>query len=76
MDQTLRLMLQELRAQRGTGEQFSYLYVVAIVLQMVAGVCLLGGLWMGASDDALLLRWFGAGIMMQLATIAALLFSR
>ena len=77
IDQTLRLMLQELRGQRGSGgDDFSYLYVVAIVLQMVAGLCLVGGLWMGAGDDGLFVRWIGAGIMVQLATIAALMFSK
>ena len=76
MAQTLRLILQELRHQRGTGDDYSYLTVIAIVLQTIAGVCLLGGLWMGAGDDSLFARWMGAGLLIQLATIAVLLFGR
>lgn len=73
---TLRLILQELRSQRGMTGEFSYHTVLAIVLQMVAGLCLLGALWMGAGDDGLFMRWMGAGLLMQGATIAALLFGR
>lgn len=77
IDQTLRLMLQEMRAQRGTaGGEFSYLYVLAIVLQLIAAVCLLGGLWMGAADPDLFQRWIAAGLLAQLATISMLLFAR
>jgi D,D-heptose 1,7-bisphosphate phosphatase len=76
MDHTLRLVLQELRNQRGAHGDFSYLYVLAIVLQMIAAVCLLGGLWMGSGDDFYFLRWIATGLMLQLATIAALLFER
>lgn len=75
-DRTLRLILQELRSQRGLGEEFSYLYVVAIVLQMIAATCLLGALWMGAGDLDLFFRWMGAGLLLQGATIATLLFGR
>ena len=69
-------MLQELRHQRGVTKDLSYGFMLAIVLQSVAGLCLLGALWMGASDDGLFLRWLGAGLMVQGATIAALLFVR
>ena len=72
----LKQILQELRAQRGEGEGFSSLTVVAIVLQMVAGLCLAGGLWMGGDDTGLFLRWLGAGLLVQLATLAMLLFAR
>jgi hypothetical protein len=72
----LRLILQELRHQRGEETGLSNLTVVAIVLQMIAGLCLLGGLWMGMQSDALFERWIGAGIILQLATIAMLLFAR
>lgn len=75
-EKTLTLILQELRSQRGHGSDFSYLTVVAIVLQMLAAVCLLGGLWMGAHDAGLFFRWLGTALIAQLATIAMLLFSR
>ncbi|MEX0652838.1 MAG: HAD-IIIA family hydrolase [Phycisphaeraceae bacterium] len=73
---TLRQILHELRHQRDASHGFSYATVLAIVLQMVAGVCLLGGLWMGAGDTDLFFRWIGAGIIVQGATIATLLFPR
>jgi len=72
----LRQILQELRAQRGEGEGFSSLTVVAIVLQMVAGLCLAGALWMGGDDAGLFMRWIGSGLLVQLATLAMLLFAR
>lgn len=72
----LRLILQELRGQRGSGDHTSAATIVAMVLQAIAGVCLLGGLWMGAGDDALFFRWLGAGVIVQLAVIALLLFAR
>jgi D-glycero-D-manno-heptose 1,7-bisphosphate phosphatase len=74
-ERLLRSILQELRNQRGGRERFSYLTVVAIVLQMIAGVCLIGGLLMGG-DAVLFFKWISVGLMMQLATLAALLFSR
>lgn len=76
IEQTLKLILQELRGQRGRGQEFSYLHVLAIVLQMIAGVCLLGALWMGAADANLFWRWLGAGVILQGATIAVLLFAQ
>lgn len=72
----LKMILTELRNQRGQGEEFSYLTLIAIVLQTLAVVCLLGGLWMGAGDDGLFLRWLAAGLIAQLATIAILLFAK
>ncbi|MFA9477317.1 HAD-IIIA family hydrolase [Phycisphaerales bacterium AB-hyl4] len=73
---TLRQILHELRHQRGEGQTFSYPIVLAIILQMVAGVCLLGGLWMGAGDNDLFQRWIAAALIFQGATIATLLFPR
>ena len=73
---TLRQILQELRNQRVTEGEFSYLKVLAIVLQMVAAVCLLGALWVGGQDTNAFLRFLGTGILLQLATIAMLLFNR
>ncbi|MEE9213169.1 MAG: HAD-IIIA family hydrolase [Phycisphaeraceae bacterium] len=73
---TLRQILQELRNQRTSVSEFSYLSVLAIVLQMVALVCLLAALLLGRTEEALFIRWLGAGVLIQLATIAALLFGR
>jgi len=73
---TLRQILQELRRQRPEEADFSHLGVLAIVMQMVAGVCLLGALWMGSADDWQFIRWIGAGLVVQLMTIAILLFRR
>lgn len=75
-DKVLRQILQELRAQRGESPEFSSLTVVAMVLQMIAALCLVGGLWMGSADSGLFARWLGAGLLVQLATIALLLFDR
>ncbi len=72
----LRLILQELRGQRGGGDHASAATIVAMVFQAIAGVCLLGGLWMGAGDDGLFMRWLGAAVIVQLAVIALLLFAR
>lgn len=75
-DKLLRQILQELRAQRGEAPEFSSLTIVAIVMQMAAVLCLVGGLWMGGEEDGLFIRWLGAGLLVQLATIALLLFDR
>jgi D-glycero-D-manno-heptose 1,7-bisphosphate phosphatase len=75
-DKTLRLILQELRAQRGQDHEFSFLTIIAVALQLVAIICLLGGLFMGGSDDGLFLRWLGAGIMAQLTAITVLVYGR
>jgi len=75
-EKTLRLILQELRNQRGVGTEFSYLRIMAILLQTVAGACLLGALWLGAGDDYLFLRLTGPAMLAQLAVIAALLWDR
>jgi len=73
-EKLLRAILQELRAQRAVGDGFSPLTVIGIVLQMIAGLCLVGALLMGAGDDSLFLRWIAAGLIFQNATIAILLF--
>ncbi len=75
-DPTLRQILQELRNLRSTESEFSYLSVFAIVLQMIAFVCLLGALAMSGADLDLFIRWISCGLAIQLATIAILLFRR
>ncbi len=75
-EKTLRLILQELRNQRGTGSEFSYVRIMAIVLQTVAGACLLGAFWLGAGDNVLFMRLLGSAIVVQLAVITALLWER
>jgi D,D-heptose 1,7-bisphosphate phosphatase len=75
-EKTLRLILQELRNQRGAGLEFSFLRIMAIVLQTVACACLLGAFWLGAGDDNLFLRLAGAALLTQLAVITALLWDR
>lgn len=72
----LRMMLQELRAQRGASQDFSFLTIVAVALQLVAVICLLGGLFMGSGDDGLFFRWLGAGLIAQLMAISTLLYGR
>jgi len=72
----LRQILQELRNQRAVEMDFSYQNMMAIVLQMIAVVCLLGALWMGVANLELFVRWICVGLVMQLATIAMLLFRR
>lgn len=75
-EKTLRLILHELRAQRGSDQEFSFLTIVAVALQLVAVICLLGGLFMGGEQDGVFLRWLGAGIMAQLTAIATVLYGR
>ena len=78
LNKTMRLILQELRMQRGTSGEFHQLGVVAIVIQAVAFICMLGALWMGGGSggDGAFMRWIGVAIVLQLAVIATLLFSR
>jgi histidinol-phosphate phosphatase family protein len=75
-EKTLRLILHELRAQRGSDQEFSFLTLIALALQLVAIVCLLGGLFMGWESDGVFLRWVGTGIMAQLTAIAVILYGR
>ncbi len=76
IDQVLRQILQELRNQRAVESDFSFQNMLAIVFQMVAAVCLLAGLWMGGANMELFLRWISVGVLMEIATIAMLLFRR
>lgn len=76
VEQSLRQILQELRNHRRVGQELSYVGVMAIVLQMLAAVCLVGGLLIGRADAEVYYRWLGCGLMFQLATIAMLLFRR
>ncbi|MEM9914202.1 MAG: HAD-IIIA family hydrolase [Planctomycetota bacterium] len=78
LNKTMRLVLQELRMQRGTSGEFQQLGFVAIVIQAVAFICLLGALWMGGGDGGTgaFLRWISVAVVLQLAVIATLLFSK
>ena len=64
--------------QRGTSGEVPQLAVAAIVIQAVAMICTLAALWMGGGSggDGAFLRWIGVAIVLQLAVIATLLFSR
>ncbi len=75
-EKTLRLILQELRIQRGTGTDFSYTRIMAVVLQTIAGACLLGAFWLGSGDEALFVRLIGVAVVTQLSVIAAILWDR
>src|SRR5690606_27096636 len=46
----LRQILQELRNQHAARTAFNVAQIIAIVLQIIAAVCLVGGLWMGSDD--------------------------
>jgi len=72
---TLRQILQELRDIRAQRDDFSYAAMLAVVLQVVAVVCLAGGLIL-AADSGEFFRWLGGGVMAQLAAITAVLFAR
>ena len=78
----LRQILQELRGQRGQGGRGGGALIAAAVLQVIALVCLLGGLWMSAGavpptdSTELLLRWMFAGLIAQGAAVCVLLAGR
>ena len=72
----LRQILQELRRPQRRGVDFSWVTMLAIVLQTLAAVCLLGAFWLGASEQNLFVRWLGSATLVQLATITLLLFRR
>ncbi|MEM9882654.1 MAG: HAD family hydrolase [Planctomycetota bacterium] len=78
LNKTMRLVLQELRMQRGSSGEVPQLGIVALALQALAAICLLGALWMGggAGGDGAFLRWMGVAVFLQLAVIATLLFTR
>jgi len=73
---TLRQILQELRGQRHVHSDFSYMRMVAVVMQIVAGFLLVAGLLLGAEDAVVFFRWIATAILVQLATLAILLFTR
>ena len=79
-DDVLRQLHQihdELRAGRPPRKPFSYPRALAIGLQLVAAVCLLGAFYVGGSaDPAAFVRWMASAIAIQLAAIAMLLFDR
>ncbi|MCC7146148.1 MAG: HAD-IIIA family hydrolase [Phycisphaeraceae bacterium] len=75
-EQTLREILGELRNQRDSGDEFSWMHILALVLQVVAVVCLFGALSMGKQDMVLYQRWLGVGLLVQMMTITLLLFRR
>lgn len=72
----LKQILHELRAQRGAGSEFAYTKMLAVVLQMLALVCFVGAFWMAGPDTDMFLRWMASALMVQLATLAMLLFGR
>ena len=80
IEKTLRLILQELRQQRGVDSDYSNIRLLALVTQMTALVCLLAAFWLGAGagDEAfgVFVRWITTAILAQLATIALIMFSR
>ena len=76
LETVVRQILQELRSQRQVDGDFSYVHVVAIILQMIAVTCLLGALWLGSGDLEAFVRWIMAAMVLQIATVAALLFRR
>jgi D-glycero-D-manno-heptose 1,7-bisphosphate phosphatase len=71
----LRQILQELRNQREIAGDVSVVTIVALMLQLIALVCLAAGLWLG-TQPLDLLRWLAVALIAQLATIAMLLFKR
>ncbi|MEM8781544.1 MAG: HAD-IIIA family hydrolase [Planctomycetota bacterium] len=71
-----RAILQELRCQRGGTGEYGPGAIFAVVLQCVAGIALLAGLWLGAESDGLFLRWLGVALIVQLAVVALLLGMR
>lgn len=78
VNKSLRLILQELRQQRGVESDSSNLRLLALVTQMMALICLLAALWLGAGDEQfyVFVRWIMTAVLAQLATIALLMFSR
>ena len=66
---------QELRNQRNAVKEWSWLEYVAVVLQLMALLCLFAGLTMGG-DITVFFKWLGTGVLVQLAVIAILMFDR
>jgi len=70
----LRQILQELRREHHRAQELSTVKMLCIVLQATAFLCLLAAFWMSGSDEAMFVRWLGSALLIQLATIAMLLF--
>ncbi|QDU71743.1 hypothetical protein [Mucisphaera calidilacus] len=69
----LKQILSELRSQRSAGSGMAPLHMVAMILQLVALICLIGGLWMASDNVELFMRWAWSGVMVQLAAVTVLL---
>ena len=76
LEPILRQILQELRNQHAAVKDLSSLAFVAIVLQLLAALCLVAAVLMGQGTDLVFFKWLGTGLLVQLATIATLLFDR
>ena len=74
--QLLRQIVNELRIGRADATDFSAMAVTAIVVQLLAGLCLLTALLLGHGDQSLFFKLIGAGIMLQLATVVMLMLRR
>lgn len=61
---------------RAHADDFSWLRVAAIVLQMFALILFAGALMMGQAQIDSFLRWIGAAIFVQLLAVAVQLFDR
>lgn len=75
-DALLRQILNQLRHQHTAIKEWSWLGYVAVVLELLAMLCLLAGLTIGDSDLTGLFKWLGTGVLVQLAVVAILLFDR
>jgi len=78
VSRNVRLILKELRMQRGSSDELPQLNVVAISLQGLVLLCLLGALWLGAGNDNFytFFRWITVTLVLQVAVVATLLFGR
>ena len=78
VSRNLRLILKELRMQRGSSDEMPQLNVVAISLQGLTALCLLGALWLGAGDANFytFFRWITVTLVLQVAVVAMLLVGR
>ena len=73
-----RLILQELRMQRGSSDEMPQVNVVAISLQGLTALCLVGALWLGAGEENFytFFRWITVTLVLQVAVVATLMFGR
>lgn len=77
----LRLIHQELKNQYANTGEFSWLRMFAVMLQMIAIVCMFTSLWLGAGSSdrsgfETFMYMMGVAMFTQLATIAMLMFDR